>query len=100
MPQEQSNVKDRPYTNISEPRNFKVVIHNDDFTTMEFVVMLLRTIFSYSNDKAETLMLKVHNSGKAIIGIYSYDIANSKANKAIRLARENNYPLRLTVEAE
>ena len=100
MPQEQSNVKDRPYTNISEPRNFKVVIHNDDFTTMEFVVMLLRTIFSYSNDKAETLMLKVHNSGKAIIGIYSYDIANSKANKATRLARENNYPLRLTVEAE
>ena len=88
MPQEQSNVKDRPYTNISEPRNFKVVIHNDDFTTMEFVVMLLRTIFSYSNDKAETLMLKVHNSGKAIIGIYSYDIANSKANKATRLTVE------------
>lgn len=100
MPQEQANVKERQRTDIREPRRYKVIIHNDDFTTMEFVVMVLKQVFFYSDDRAETLMLQVHNEGKSTVGIYTYDIAVSKVNKATTLAREKNFPLRLTVEEE
>jgi ATP-dependent Clp protease adaptor protein ClpS len=100
MPQEQSNVKERQHIDISEPKRYKVIIHNDDFTTMEFVVLVLKQIFFYSDDKAETLMLQVHNEGKSTVGIYTYDIAHPKVRKATTLAREKNFPLRLTVEEE
>ena len=100
MPQEQSNVRERQKNNLKEPRRYKVIIHNDDFTTMEFVVEVLKTVFYLSNEKAEELMLQVHHANKAVVGIYTYDIAVSKANKAINMAREKGFPLRLTVEPE
>ena len=100
MPQEQSNVRERQKNNLKEPRLYKVIIHNDDFTTMDFVVEVLKTVFYYSNEKAESLMLQVHHANKAVVGIYTYDIAVSKANKAINMAREKGFPLRLTVEPE
>ena len=100
MPQEQSNVRERQKNNLKEPRRYKVIIHNDDFTTMEFVVEVLKTVFYLSNEKAEELMLQVHHANKAVVGIYTYDIAVSKANKAINMAREKGFPLRLTVERE
>jgi ATP-dependent Clp protease adaptor protein ClpS len=65
---------------------------------MEFVVMILRQIFLKSEEEAETLMLQVHHSDKAVVGVYSYDIAVSKVRKATNMAREQNYPLRLTVQ--
>jgi ATP-dependent Clp protease adaptor protein ClpS len=67
---------------------------------MESVVMVLTHVFLKGEEEAEALMLQVHHSDKAVVGIYSYDIAVSKANKATRMAREQGYPLRLTVEAE
>lgn len=85
---------------MKEPRRYKVIIHNDDFTTMDFVVEVLKTVFFYSDEKAEALMLQVHHSNKAVVGIYTYDIAVSKANKATNMAREKGFPLRLTVEPE
>ena len=100
MPQEQSNVRERQKNNLKEPRRYKVIIHNDDFTTMEFVVEVLKTVFYLSNEKAEELMLQVHHANKAVVGIYTYDIAVSKANKAINMARAQGFPLRLTVEPE
>ena len=100
MPQEQSNVRERQKNNLKEPRRYKVIIHNDDFTTMVFVVEVLKTVFYLSNEKAEELMLQVHHANKAVVGIYTYDIAVSKANKAINMAREKGFPLRLTVEPE
>lgn len=100
MPQEQSNVKERQHIDISEPKRYKVIIHNDDFTTMEFVVMILKQVFFYTDSKAEALMLQVHNNNSAVVGIYTYDIAITRTKKATRMARENSYPLRLTVEAE
>ena len=100
MPQEQSNVRERQKNNLKEPRRYKVIIHNDDFTTMEFVVEVLKTVFYLSNEKAEELMLQVHHANKAVVGIYTYDIAVSKTNKAINMAREKGFPLRLTVEPE
>ena len=100
MPQQQSNVRERQRNLLKEPRRYKVIIHNDDFTTMDFVVEVLKTVFYYSNEKAESLMLQVHHANKAVVGIYTYDIAVSKANKATNMAREKGFPLRLTVEPE
>ena len=79
---------------------FKVTIFNDDFTTMEFVVKILTTVFFKSTMEAEALMMQVHKSESAVIGIYTYDIARSKVQKATRMAREEGFPLRLTVTPE
>ena len=77
---------------------YNVIMHNDDVTTMDFVVYVLVRIFRKSENDAETLMLKVHNEGSAIVGTYSQDIAQSKANYTMNLAKENIYPLKLTIE--
>lgn len=100
MPQEQSAVKERRNTKQREPRRYKVFIHNDDFTTMEFVVKVLMTVFFKSEPEAQTLMLKVHHSDKAVVGIYTYDVALSKIRKATAMAREEGFPLRLTCQPE
>lgn len=83
---------------IKEPPKFNVIMHNDDITTMDFVVYVLVKIFRKSEDEAETLMLKIHNEGSAIVGTYSQDIAQSKANYTMNLAKANNFPLQLTTE--
>jgi ATP-dependent Clp protease adaptor protein ClpS len=67
---------------------------------MEFVVKILIEVFFKTADEAEALMLKVHQSGNAVVGIYSYDIAISKVKKVTEMAREAGFPLRLTVEPE
>ena len=111
MAKEQSATKERQRIDLREPRRYKVTIYNDDFTTMEFVVMILTQVFLKSEAEAETLMLQVHHSDKAVVGIYSYDVATSKVRKATNMAREAGYPLtnmareagyplRLTVEPE
>lgn len=100
MAKEQSQLRERQQTDLREPRRYKVIIYNDDFTTMEFVVMILKQVFLKSDEEAEALMLQVHHSDKAVVGIYSYDIAVSKTRKSINMAREQGYPLRLTVEPE
>ncbi|MBO4607430.1 MAG: ATP-dependent Clp protease adaptor ClpS [Prevotella sp.] len=100
MPQEQSRLRERQDTRLREPRRYKVIIHNDDFTTMEFVVAILIQVFFLSEEKANTLMLQVHHSEQAVVGIYTYDVAMSKMRKATNMAREKGYPLRLTVEPE
>lgn len=100
MSQEQTSIKERQRTDLREPHKYKVFIHNDDMTTMECVVMILMEVFFFSEEKAESLMLQVHHGGKAVVGIYTYDIAVSKATKATRMAREQGFPLRVTVEPE
>ncbi len=100
MPQEQSSIKERVRIDLKEPRRYKVYIYNDDFTTMEFVVKVLVEVFLKSESDAELLMMQVHRSDKAIVGVYSYDIAVSKVQKATRMAREEGFPLRLSYEPE
>ena len=100
MAKEQSSVKEKQRTGLKEPRRYKVTIYNDDFTTMEFVVKILTLVFYKSETEAEALMLQVHHSDKAVVGIYSYDIAVSKVNKATQMARHEGFPLRLTCEPE
>lgn len=79
---------------------YVVIMHNDDFTTMEFVVKVLRTVFFKDEASATQLMLKVHKIGQAEVGIYSLDIAQSKCQKAMRMAREEGFPFKLTYEPE
>lgn len=100
MPKEQSSIKERSRTGLKEPKRYKVTIYNDDFTSMEFVVKILMEVFFKSQAEAVSLMLQVHHSDKAVVGIYSYDIAVSKVQKATRMAREEGFPLRLTYEPE
>ena len=83
---------------MQQPPMYHVIMHNDDVTTMDFVVMLLMQIFRKSETDAETIMLKIHNEGSAIVGTYYKDIALSKARVATELARDNNFPLQITTE--
>ena len=100
MPQEQSQIRERQRTDLREPRRYKVTIYNDDFTTMGFVVKVLVEVFFKSEAEAEQLMLAIHHSDKAVVGVYTYDIAVSKVQKATKMAREAGFPLRLTYEPE
>ena len=95
MAQESTRIKERQNTELKEPNQYKVIIFNDDFTTMEFVVKLLENVFLKTHANAEQLMLKVHNSGKAVVGIYDYDTAVSRVTIATQMARQNGYPLKL-----
>lgn len=97
MPNESSNLKERSKFGEKEPGKYNVVFHNDDFTPMDFVTLLLMNIFFKSQAEAESLMLKVHHEGKAIVGTYSYDIALSKTMEATDLARKNDFPLRISI---
>src|SRR6476469_10530230 len=87
-------------TKLEKPKLFKVLLHNDDFTTMDFVVFVLQYVFSRSEPEAFTIMLKVHNEGVGLAGVYPYEIANMKANKAMNLAKAREYPLLCSVEEE
>ena len=100
MPGQQTSVRDRSHTDLQQPRRYKVIIYNDDFTTMDFVVLVLTTVFFKSEAEAEALMLNVHHEGNAVVGIYTYDIAVSKVRKATMMAREQNFPLRLECKPE
>lgn len=100
MAKEHSQLRERQLTDLREPQRYKVIIYNDDFTTMEFVVKMLTTVFQKDIVEAETLMLEVHNKGKAVAGIYTLDIAASKVNKATKMARDEGFPLRLTYEPQ
>lgn len=87
-------------TKLEKPKLFKVILHNDDFTTMEFVVFVLEYVFNKTDAEAFAIMLKVHNEGIGIAGVYPYDIANMKSEKATNLAKAREFPLLCTVEEE
>jgi len=87
-------------TRLEKPPLYKVVLHNDDFTTMEFVVFVLIHVFLRSDAEAFAIMFKVHTEGIGIAGVYSFEIANMKAEKAMNHARAQEYPLLCTVEEE
>ncbi len=87
-------------TRLEKPKLFKVILHNDDFTTMDFVVFVLEHVFSRTEAEAFTIMLIVHNEGIGVAGIYPYEIATMKCDKALNLAKSREYPLLCTVEEE
>ena len=97
MPLEQSNTKTRAKSGVRPPKKFTVFIHNDDFTTMGFVVLVLTTVFHKKEEDAMALMRQVHHSDKAAVGTYSYDVAATKIALATDMARSEGFPLRLTM---
>ncbi|HJL06249.1 MAG TPA: ATP-dependent Clp protease adaptor ClpS [Polyangiaceae bacterium LLY-WYZ-15_(1-7)] len=88
----------KPEKKVKRPRLYKVLMHNDDYTTRDFVVWVLQTIFHKSENDAVRVMLHVHHNGVGVAGIYTREVAETKVAKTERLARENEYPLRLTME--
>lgn len=81
-----------------EPKKYKVLIHNDDYTTMEFVVHVLQKFFSKSYEEAQAVMLKVHNEGFGVCGIYTYEVAESKSSKVNKYSRSKGHPLKSSIE--
>jgi ATP-dependent Clp protease adaptor protein ClpS len=82
------------------PPMYKVLLHNDDYTTMEFVVHVLQSVFGHPSQAAMQIMLAIHHRGVGVAGHFPYEIAETKANKVQELAREAEYPLLCTVEPE
>ena len=78
---------------FKKPKNFEVILLNDDYTTMEFVVEVLKCFFNKDALAAETIMLKIHIEGEAVCGSYPYDIAQSKVSQVIEYSRKNEQPL-------
>jgi ATP-dependent Clp protease adaptor protein ClpS len=83
---------------VEEPPLYKVLLHNDDFTTMEFVVWILESIFNMPEEQAIQVMLNVHLRGIGVAGIYTHEIAEMKVERTTALAREHEYPLLVTME--
>ncbi len=85
---------------LKKPPLFRVLFHNDNYTTMEFVVLVLQAIFNKTESDAMAIMLNVHRTGYGVAGVYTHDIAQTKVEKTHALAKEAEYPLRLTIEPE
>lgn len=83
---------------IEEPKLYKVLLHNDDFTTMDFVIYVLRTIFHRGETEAVRLMLQVHNQGHGHAGTYTREVAETKVSEVTALAQAHEYPLLCTME--
>lgn len=95
---EQSGVATIRKEKLQPPRMYKVIMHNDDYTTMEFVILVLQKFFNKNFNEAQAIMLEVHVKGFGICGIYTYEVAESKASKVVKYARENGHPLKCTSE--
>ena len=85
---------------VQRPRKYKVIMHNDNFTPMEFVTGVLEQIFNHSPASATRIMLTIHKEGIGVAGLYSREIAETKKERVIQLSRENGFPLLVTTEAE
>jgi ATP-dependent Clp protease adaptor protein ClpS len=93
-----SAVKERVETRKQEPTQYKVVLLNDDYTTMEFVVRVLETVFQRSPAEAYRIMMHVHVNGKGIAGVYPWEVAETKVETVTSMARHAEYPLRAVIE--
>jgi ATP-dependent Clp protease adaptor protein ClpS len=93
-------VKEKVQSKHQEPRQFKVVLLNDDYTTMEFVIHVLESLFQKSPAEAYRIMMQVHHNGRGVAGVYSWEVAETKADTVASLAGAAGFPLRATVEED
>ena len=99
-PETEEEVISETRDEIDEPPMYKVLLHNDDYTTMEFVVEILMLVFNKPPEEAIEIMLNVHQKGIGICGVYTYEVSETKVNTVHDLARENGFPLKCTMEEE
>ena len=85
---------------VREPSMYRVLLHNDDYTSMEFVVEVLMYVFHKSWEESTQIMLKVHKEGIGVCGVYPYEVAETKVEMVEALARENGFPLKCTMEKD
>jgi len=99
-PETEEEVISETRDEIDEPPMYKVLLHNDDYTTMEFVIEILMLVFNKSPEKSVEIMLNVHRKGIGICGVYTYEVSETKVNTVYALARDNGFPLKCTMEEE
>jgi len=98
LPETREGVDVRTEKDTKEPPMFKVLLHNDDYTTMEFVVRILMLVFHKPIEEATRIMLNVHHKGVGTCGIFTHQVAETKVDTVTRLARESGHPLKCTME--
>ena len=94
----QDEVLTKTKKKLKPPTGYKVLLHNDDYTTMEFVVYVLETVFHKSASEAMNIMLHVHKNGIGVCGVFTYEIAETKVNQVHNIADQYEYPLKATME--
>ena len=94
----ETSIKTKPKSKTKKPSMYKVLLLNDDYTPMDFVVSVLESYFSKSREEATEIMLNVHKKGVGLCGIYTYEVAETKATQVINLARRNQHPLQCHIE--
>jgi ATP-dependent Clp protease adaptor protein ClpS len=97
---EQSGTATVSKQKVQPPRMYKVLMHNDDYTTMEFVILVLQKYFNKTHDEAQAIMISVHQKGFGVCGVYTFEVAESKAAKVVKYARDNGHPLQCSTEPE
>jgi ATP-dependent Clp protease adaptor protein ClpS len=98
MPAPGEKLQERVKTQKKEPTLYKVVLLNDDYTTMEFVMEVLRSVFDKSPAEAYQIMMHVHTNGRGIAGVFPWEVADTKASAVVELARGAGYPLQAVLE--
>ena len=96
----QTNLKIEPRLNLQEPKRFRVVFINDETTTMEFIVEVLKNIFNYDEESAQEMTMRIHTDGAAVVAVYPYELAEQKGIETTMLARNNGFPLQVKLEPE
>jgi ATP-dependent Clp protease adaptor protein ClpS len=100
VPQESTLTESRHEQKVDRPRLWRVLLHNDDYTTQDFVVFVLVTVFHKPRGEAFTIMMSVHRSGVGLAGVYTRDVADTKVKTTQQMAEENEFPLLVTMEPE
>lgn len=96
----EAQIEEKIITSLQPPKMWKVIFLNDNQTPMEFVIDLLTQIFKHNDSKAKELTLEIHQTGSAVVGIYTHEIAETKGIESTTLARNNGFPLQITIEME
>ncbi len=96
----EAQIDEKVVTSLQPPKMWKVIFLNDNQTPMEFVIELLTEVFKHNESRAKELTLEIHESGSAVVGIYTHEIAETKGIESTTLARSNGFPLQITIEME
>ena len=100
MHQVKKNVLQENYQELQEPSKYKVLLLNDDYTTMDFVVMVLMVVFRKSLEESQKIMFNIHKNGKGLCGIYAFEVAETKAAQVAAMAEQHKFPLKCNLEEE